>query len=166
MVSTPIPAITIVWGERMTFPHNLDTTGQNSLDRLILAFAVAATREIVAADGILDSDELRTLAQWFPDRLLQQFALADEDGKLNAAFARAREEALQVLPERLTLKQKLEVLALLHRMTVIDGELHELEFDVLQRAAAALQVAPSILARHLSVLPESSSAPPPVRRPA
>lgn len=139
----------------MGFPTEVDPDRPSPLEQLQIAFAVHIAREIVAADGILDIDEMNLLVMVFPDRLMRACRFVGPDTRLTEAFHRAHVEAMRVLPQVLDTDQKLELVTLFHRTCVVDGELHPAELAVLSGAAGALELDPLRLKAHLRGLHSS-----------
>jgi len=148
----------------MSFPHDLESSPDQPLHRLSLAFAVSVARTMVQADGVYDANELQSLNEMFPNMLLRDFGFVDEDGQFNDDFVTANREALATLPEALDTNRKLEILSTLYRMASADGEFHESEFHLLQQAAARLSLSPEKLASHISRYPSAAPDAPPVRK--
>ncbi|MCB9678376.1 MAG: hypothetical protein H6737_24955 [Alphaproteobacteria bacterium] len=136
----------------MAFPEEIDIERPSPIEQLQVAFAVYIAREIVAADGILDIDEMRLLMLVFPDRLMRNCRFLGPDTRLTEAYHRAYVEAVRVLPIILDTEQKLELVTLFHRTCVVDGELHPKELTVLRNAAKTLDIAAPVLKRHLTSL--------------
>ena len=99
----------------MAFPEEIDIERPSPIEQLQVAFAVYIAREIVAADGILDIDEMRLLMLVFPDRLMRNCRFLGPDTRLTEAYHRAYVEAVRVLPIILDTEQKLELVTLFHR---------------------------------------------------
>ncbi len=136
----------------MPFPVDIDVERPSPVEQLQVAYACNIAREIVAADGILDIDEMRLLMMVFPDDLMRNCRFVGPDTRLTEAYHRAYVEATRVLPLVLDAQQKLELVTLFHRTCVVDGELHPKELVVLQRASKALDVPPARLQQHLAAL--------------
>ena len=107
---------------------------------------------IVDADGIVDFGELKLLAQVFPDELLRTMGFLDEDGGFTPAYRDAYTEAMEVLPNRLELDDKLGLITIFHRTSTADGELIQAELLVIREAAEVLGIPLSVLSRHLDGL--------------
>jgi uncharacterized tellurite resistance protein B-like protein len=136
----------------MPFPTDIDVERPSPLEQLQIAYACYIAREIVAADGILDIDEMRLLMMVFPDSLMRSCRFLGPDTRLTEAYHRAYVEATRILPLVLDAQQKLDLVTLFHRTCVVDGELHPKELVVLQRAAKNLAIPPVRLQRHLADL--------------
>ncbi|MEZ4323197.1 MAG: TerB family tellurite resistance protein [Myxococcota bacterium] len=136
----------------MAFPDDLEIERPSPLDQLQVAFAVFIAREIVAADGILDIDEMRLLMMVFPDHLMRNCRFLGPDTRLTEAYHRAYVEAVRILPAVLDTQQKLDLVTLFHRTCVVDGELHPKELTVLRGAAKTLAIPPAVLKKHLASL--------------
>ena len=139
----------------MAFPVDIDSSRPSPIEQLQIAFAVQIAREIVAADGILDIDEMRLLMLVFPDELMRACRFVGPDTNLTEAYHRAYVEALRVLPMILDTDQKLELLTLFHRTCVVDGELHPKELVVLRSAATSLGLDGTAVKTHLRTLHKS-----------
>jgi uncharacterized tellurite resistance protein B-like protein len=139
----------------MPFPEDVEPDRPSPIEQLQIAFSVHIAREIVAADGILDIDEMKLLMMVFPDRLMRNCRFLGPDTKLTEAYHRAHVEAVRVLPRILDTQQKLDLIALFHRTCVVDGELHPKEMTVMRRAAQVLEVDPTLLRVHLKGLNSS-----------
>ncbi|MCB9693495.1 MAG: TerB family tellurite resistance protein [Alphaproteobacteria bacterium] len=136
----------------MPFPDDVDIDRPSPIEQLQIAFSVHIAREIVAADGILDIDEMKLLMLVFPDRLMRSCRFVGPDTELTEAFHRAHVEAVRTLPRILDTQQKLDLITLFHRTCVADGELHPKELSVLKGAARILEVDPMLLKVHLKGL--------------
>jgi len=136
----------------MPFPDDIELDRPSPIEQLQIAFAVFIAREIVAADGILDIDEMRLLMMVFPDRLMRNCRFLGPNTHLTEAYHRAYVEAIRVLPIILDTQQKLDLVTLFHRTCVVDGELHPKELHVLKGAAKTLQIPGSVLSKHLKAL--------------
>ena len=136
----------------MAFPQDIDVDRPSPVEQLQVAFACHIAREIVAADGILDIDEMRLLMMVFPDDLMRNCRFLGPDTRLTEAYHRAYVESTRVLPQVLDAQQKLDLITLFHRTCVVDGELHPKEQVVLEGAAKTLDVPPARLHAHLAEL--------------
>jgi len=132
------------------FPDGVDTNDE--LDQLRVAFAAFVAKLIVDADGIVDFGELKLMSQVFPDRLLAQMGFLDENGGFTEAYRSAYTKAIRVLPNRLDLQGKLELITVFHRTCMADGELIQAELLVLREAAEVLGIPVTLLSRHLDGL--------------
>lgn len=139
----------------MAFPNDIDPERPSPLEQLQIAFACSIAREIVAADGVLDIDEVRLLMLVFPDPLMRTCRFLGPDTRLTEAYHRAYVEATRILPKVLDTEQKLDLITLFHQTCVVDGELHPSELAVLHAGARALGIAPDTVARHLAGLNRS-----------
>lgn len=133
----------------MAFPTDIDLDRPSPVEQLQIAFAVRIARDIVAADGILDMDEMRLMMMVFPTRLMQKCRFIDDDTTLSRAYYRAYVESTRVLPLVLDTQQKLALISLFHRACVIDGELHPAEMRVLEASAESLKIDADLLREHL-----------------
>lgn len=139
----------------MAFPDDIDPVRPSPIEQLQIAFAVHVARAIVAADGILDIDEVKLLMMVFPDELMRTCRFLGPDTELTEAFHRAHVEAMRVLPKILDKDQKLELITLFHRTCVVDGELHPKEITVLKQSAKALQLEAEVFSAHVKGLHKS-----------
>lgn len=139
----------------MPFPDDIDIERPSPLEQLQIAFACSIAREIVAADGILDIDEVRLLMMVFPDHLMRTCRFLGPDTRLTDAYHRAYVEAVRILPRVLDTSQKLDLVTLFHRTCVVDGELHPKELVVLRTGARALGLDDPTVRAHLASLPGS-----------
>lgn len=139
----------------MAFPEDIDIDRPSPIEQLEIAFSVHVAREIVAADGILDIDEMKLLMMVFPDRLMRNCRFVGPDTRLTEAYHRAHVEAVRVLPKVLDTQQRLDLITLFHRTCVVDGELHPKELTVMRAAARVLEVDPTLLKIHLKGLNSS-----------
>jgi len=132
------------------FPDGVDPNDE--LDQLRVAFTAFVAKLIVDADGIVDFGELKLMAQVFPDALLQKMGFLDENGGFTERYRNAYTQAIRVLPARLEMEQKLELITVFHRTCMADGELIQAELLVLREAAEVLGIPVSLLSRHLDGL--------------
>lgn len=139
----------------MPFPDDIDVERPSPLEQLQIAFACSVAREIVAADGLLDIEEVRLLTLVFPDRLMRNCRFLGPDDQLTDAFHRAYVESVRVLSKVLDTGQKLDLITLFHRTCVVDGELHPKEVVVLRASANTLGVDPEVVRRHVNGLHRS-----------
>ena len=133
----------------MTFPEEIDFERPSPLDQLQVAFAMRIARDIVAADGLLDADEIKLLMTVFPDPLMRKCDFLEEDTQLSEAYHRAYVEAVRVLPLALETSQKLALISLFHEACMVDGVLHPAEMRVLRASAETLDLEESVLSEHL-----------------
>ena len=133
----------------MAFPSDIDLDRPSPIEQLQVAFAVRIARDIVAADGILDMDEMRLMMTVFPNRLMQKCRFVEDDTTLSRAYHRAYVESTRVLPLVLDTEQKLALISLFHRACVVDGELHPAEMRVLKASGESLKIDPDRLRDHL-----------------
>lgn len=134
----------------MGFPDEVDPT--DPLDRMRVAFAMFVAKLIVDADGIVDFGELKLLANVFPDELLRSMGFLDDDGGFTRAYRDAYTEAMQQLPNRLELEDKLSLITIFHRTSTADGQLIQAELLVIREAAEVLGIPLAVLSRHLEGL--------------
>lgn len=133
----------------MAFPADLDPAHPGPHDVHKLAFAVWVSKLIADADGVLDLSEIRLLTSVFPRALLQAYGLMDAQAEYTPLYHRSYREAVRVLPEALSLEEKLELVTVFHAFCMADEELKQAELLVLREAAEALGVNVRQLSRHL-----------------
>ncbi len=133
-----------------SFPDGLDVTDE--LDQLKVAFTAFVAKLIVDADGIVDFGELKLLSQVVPDAMLRQMGFLDGDGDYTQAYRDAYTRAIRVLPERLDMEAKLDLITIFHRTCMADGELIQAELLVLREAAEVLGIPVRTLSQHLQGL--------------
>lgn len=131
-------------------PSRLDPTDE--LTRLQVAFTAFVAKLIVDADGIVDFGELKLLSQVVPDEVLRAMGFLDADGAFNDAYREAYTRATRVLPERLSMAQKLDLITIFHRTCMADGELIQAELLVLREASEVLGIPVPVLGEHLQGL--------------
>lgn len=136
----------------MGFPADLDPTDPKPDDVLKLAFAVWVSRLIANADGVLDLSEIRLLTSAFPNALLQCYGLMNDLAEYTELYHASYRQAMRVLPESLTLAEKLDLVTVFHRFCMADEELKQAELLVLREAAEALGVDVRQLSEHLHTL--------------
>ncbi len=139
----------------MGFPEEVDPN--HPVDRMKVAFAMFVAKLIVDADGIVDFGELGLLAQVFPDELMHALGFLDDEGGFTRAYRDAYTEAMEELPNRLELDDKLALITIFHRTSTADGELIQAELLVIREAAEVLGIPLSILSKHLDGLRTLSS---------
>jgi len=132
------------------FPDGIDPTAE--LDQLRVAFAAFVAKLIVDADGIVDFGELKLMSQVFPDALLVKMGFLDAKGAFTARYRDAYTRAIRVLPQKLDMPAKLELITVFHRTCMADGELIQAELLVLREAAEVLGIPISVLSNHLDGL--------------
>ncbi len=118
-------------------------------EALKLAFSYHALEQIIAADGILEPEELEFLKGTFPDDLMREAGYFDENGERTPRYHHALDEALIELPDRLTLGEKLCIVELFVDATIADGVFRHVESQVLQQAAIMLGVTTDEWSTHL-----------------
>jgi len=148
----------------MAFPRDADPKNPTEIDRLRVAFAVFVGKKIVDADGILDISEIELLTMAFPNPWMDICGFLDGDTNLTETCFKTYEDARKILPVTLDLEEKLELITLFHRTCMADGELHEMEFNVLMEAAVELKVPQAELRDHLKSLRCGGTLVPPVRQ--
>jgi uncharacterized tellurite resistance protein B-like protein len=124
----------------------------DDLERWKTAFTMFIARLVVDADGIVDFGELKLLAAVFPDSHLRTLGFLDESGGFTQAYKDAYLEAMRELPNRLNLSQKLDLVSVLHRTSMADGELLQSELLVMREAAEVLGIPLPVLSTHLQTL--------------
>lgn len=119
---------------------------------LLLAFTYHLTRQIVGADEQVGAAEHDFLARTFPADAMTALGLLDTAGHCTPAFDAMRDEALRVLPQRLTPGEKLALVEVLVGAAAADGVLAAEEADALHGAARLLGVDDDAWASHLDGL--------------
>ena len=110
------------------------------LIRMKYAFAMQLAEQVIEADDVILKEEKEYFDLVFPEALLQKLALEDpKDVKV------CYEKAVDELPERLDLEQKLEIFGLLLGASVADDFLEFREFGVLEASAKILGIPPEIM---------------------
>lgn len=109
------------------------------LDRLKLALTLQAARMIVHADDEVDPAEMAALRRFFPPHQLAKAGfVSPETGNLSRAYTEARLAAVEILPEKLTLAEKQDLLMTLHEICLADGRVDPRESDVIREVADLL----------------------------
>ena len=103
------------------------------LERLKIAFALRVAKRIVAADGIVDPEELSFLSEAFPPAIIEVHGLATQ-----RALEQAANEAEACLKSRLGYHEKLALLNTFYASCAADGHIDVAEVKVLREAAATL----------------------------
>ncbi|MEQ1504081.1 MAG: hypothetical protein ABMB14_17695 [Myxococcota bacterium] len=119
---------------------------------LQLAFAYLATLELVGADAHVGLEELAFVHRRFPLDRLVAAGFVDGDGRTTPALHEARARATLALPARLSLADKLALLALVADASAADGVLSPEEADALSALAQLLDVADAAWMGHLATL--------------
>ncbi len=140
------------------------SVSQEELHRLRTAFTMHALKVVAEADEIIDWDEVQIICSVCSQQELRALGFVDDEGRTTRAYAQAVERALEVLPREITLHDKLELITVLHRTSLADGQLDPREFDALCRAASLIDLSASSLAQHLDHITHQDRKLPPVRR--
>lgn len=136
----------------MSFLDDIDVEAPSRIDRLKVAYALHIARKVMEADKILDLREVELLMVMFPRELLIGCDFLDDEGNLTERWGTVLTEAAALLPIELMPEEKLEILTLLHKVRVADGERHKREGEVVHAAAHHLGVSRGELAAHLKRL--------------
>ncbi len=129
-----MPTLSHLGSEPLT-PDVLD------LERMKIAFSWQFVFMVMNADGHVDEKERAFMARLFPNSLLSKVDLVDEQGEFREpAFTIARTEALRVLPDRLSMPERVELLRTLKQAAWADGVLVPEETQVYEAAADMLGV--------------------------
>ncbi len=129
-----------------TFPED-NSDAKRHKDRLKLAFAMAVSQDIVAADGRIDPGEVAFMAKTFPPRRLGTYNLNDP-GERAAVYAQARTELKDVLGHH----EKLALLSTFFATCYADGSIDPAELVVLKTACADLGLERAEVAMQLAKL--------------
>jgi len=121
-------------------------------EALKLAFSYHALEQIIAADGVLEPEELAFLEQTFPSELMKESGYMDDAGDKTPLYSHALDEALIELPDRLTLGEKLCIVEIFVDATIADGVFRHSESEVLQQAAIMLGVTTDEWSQHLGMM--------------
>jgi uncharacterized tellurite resistance protein B-like protein len=109
------------------------------LEKLKLALTLQAARMIVHADDEVSPAETTALRRFFPpDRLEKAGFVNPETGHLNRAYTEARLAAVEVLPEKLSLAEKQDIVMTLHEICLSDGQVDPRESEVIRQVADLL----------------------------
>jgi uncharacterized tellurite resistance protein B-like protein len=87
-----------------------------------------------------------------PDEQLARMGFLDADGAYTDAYRQAYTRAIRVLPDRLSMERKLDLITVFHRTCMADGELIQAELLVLREAAEVLGIPVRTLSEHLQGL--------------
>lgn len=115
-------------------------------------FAYHVVERIVAADAHLDPTEVTFLQLTYPLEEMVRAGFARETGELTPLFLEARDEALELLPDLLSLKEKLDLVSMFLDACVVDGKLEATEGSLLFEAATALGIGADQFDAHLDSL--------------
>lgn len=132
----------------------------DELKRLKIAFQVDVLRHVATADGRVDDREWDLIDKAWPEGALEELGYIDDDGPTDvwrADAARARE----VLKDRLSEADKLNLLGSFYAVCLADGALHPREMAEVHRAAGTLGVSVERLGQHLDALSGHGDAAPP-----
>ena len=108
---------------------------ERELIRMKYAFAMQLSWQVIEADQRIMSEEVDYFDEWFSPELLQTLELDNPDERLSL-YKRAVEE----LPSRLSVEERLEIVGMLIGASVSDGYMEFRQFGVLEAAAAALGI--------------------------
>ncbi|MCB9684176.1 MAG: hypothetical protein H6738_00495 [Alphaproteobacteria bacterium] len=123
--------------------------------RLQLAFAYHMARQILEVDEEFLAGEQRFLDQQFPPDLMRELGFFDAADQPLPALAEAANEAISLLPDLLTLGEKLSMMEQLVEASAADGVLAAEEVDALAAAAAMLEIPNDTWQEHVENLVSS-----------
>lgn len=123
--------------------------------RLQLAFAYHMARQILEVDAEFLAREQSFLDQHFPPDLMRALGFFDERNAPLPAIAEAANEAISLLPDLLTLGEKLSMMEQLVEASAADGVLAAEEVDALAAAAAMLEIPNETWQEHVELLVSS-----------
>lgn len=110
------------------------------LYRLKYVLAIYLVQQVVLADEKTSEEELDFIKEHFPNGLLQSLNLLDEK-----EMSVLLEKALKVLPEKLSLQGKLDIIGMCFGASASDGDVDIREVATIQVAAEILNVPSDIL---------------------
>lgn len=125
--------------------------------RLQLAFAYHMARQIVTADQEFLAREQTFLDDQFPPDLMRALGFFDANHQPTPVLAETANEAISLLPDLLTLGEKLSVMEQLVQASAADGLLAPEEVDALAAAAAMLEIPDATWQDHVESLLKSGS---------
>ena len=97
--------------------------GQFALEDLKLAFSLHVVDLIIAADDKIDLAELAFVEEHFPRSTLVARGFSSEDGVRSDAYHDAAMQALELLPDALSVPDKQALLQVFLGASVVDGSL-------------------------------------------
>jgi len=110
-------------------------SGEREIMRLKYAFAMHMVQVVIEADEIILPEEEAYFEECFPQELIESLNLVDEQVRKSLY-----EQAVDVLPQCLSLEEKLDLFGMFLGASVSDGEMEFREFGVLETAAAILAI--------------------------
>lgn len=110
------------------------------LYRLKYVLAIYLVQQVVLADEKTTEEELDFIKEHFPNGLLQSLNLLDEK-----EMSVLLEKALKVLPEKLSLQGKLDIIGMCFGASASDGDVDIREVATIQVAAEILNIPSDIL---------------------
>ncbi len=110
------------------------------LYRLKYVLAIYLVQQVVLADEKTTVEELDFIKEHFPPELLQSLNLIDKTEMTNLL-----EKALKILPQKLSLRGKLDIIGMCFGASASDGDVDIREVATIQVAAEILLVPPDIL---------------------
>ena len=123
-----------------------------SIEQLKSVFVYHVVETIVGADDRLSPDEVLFLQAVYPVSRMVVDGFSNDSGELTPLFGDARAVALEELPKRLSLAEKLSLVTTFLDACVVDGHLDHDEGSMLFEAATLLGVSSSDFNRHLDTL--------------
>ena len=110
------------------------------LYRLKYVLAIYMVQQVILADEKTTEEELDFIKEHFPPELLHSLNLIDK-----AEMSILLEKALQVLPHKLSLQGKLDIIGMCFGASASDGDVDIREVATIQVAAEILLIPPDIL---------------------
>lgn len=110
------------------------------LYRLKYVLAIYLVQQVVLADEKTTEEEIDFIKEHFPSELLRSLNLIDK-----SEMAMLLEKALKVLPHKLSMQGKLDIIGMCFGASASDGDVDIREVATIQVAAEILLVPPDIL---------------------
>lgn len=121
-------------------------------EHLRLAFAYHMVEQIVHADDAVEFKETGFMERHFPVSQLLKYGFIEESGDLTQRFSDALVQALLVLPQELSLEQKLQFINTFIDASMVDNQMQQEEGNVLLTAARLLAIPLDIFQAHLQTM--------------
>lgn len=119
------------------------------LDRLRVALTLVLARRVLQANRKVEASEIAWWQGAFPPEQLRQMGFVDDGNAFTDGLAKAATRAAEVLPDALTVAEKLELLSKLFESAMADGHLAPEETVELEKSAALLGINRAALWEHL-----------------
>lgn len=119
------------------------------LYRLKYVLAIYLVQQVVLADEKTTAEELDFIKEHFPPQLLQSLHLIDQ-----SEMPILLEKALRILPEKLSLQGKLDIIGMCFGASASDGDVDIREIATIQVAAEILRVPSDIFVDFIQELLE------------